>query len=253
MYISPKRKRQVIGMCAGVLLSVVAYVVLLIPSNEDLVSLGPMNTGHEELQCIDCHTKAPGTALQQIQANFMHMIGARNNDVEFGHLDVDTKKCQGCHDRPNDRHPVHRFQETRFADARKNIEVTQCETCHLEHQGVRLTIAVNEATYCKNCHEDLDMKNDPLDVPHAQLIKEEKWSTCLQCHDFHGNHFMKTAEHMKDTVSIEALKAYFEGGESPYSDRKKYIAKKKPEDKLIENKKEEKPKAKEYTEEKQNY
>ena len=97
------------------------------------------------------------------------------------------------------------------------------------------------------------MKNDPLDVPHAQLIKEEKWSTCLQCHDFHGNHFMKTAEHMKDTVSIEALKAYFEGGESPYSDRKKYIAKKKPEDKLIENKKEEKPKAKEYTEEKQNY
>lgn len=237
MYISPKRKRQVIGMAVGVVLTLICYVVLSLPANEDLVSLGPLNTGHEELECVDCHTKAPGTALQQMQANFMHAIGQRKNEVEFGHLDVDTKKCQGCHDRPNDRHPVHRFKETRFADARKALDPTQCETCHLEHKGVRLTLEVTQATYCKNCHEDLEMKNDPLDVSHEQLIKEEKWATCLQCHDFHGNHFMESATKLKDTISIAEIQAYFDGEPSPYSDRKKYIAKKKPELELIENKK----------------
>lgn len=237
MYISPKRKRQVIGGGIGVLISIIGFTVLSLPSNEDMLSLGPMNTGHEKLVCMDCHVKAPGNAFQQIQANVMHMIGLRNNEVEFGHLDVDTKKCQSCHDRPNDRHPVYRFTEPRFNDARKNIAITECETCHLEHKGMRVTLNMNELTYCKNCHEDLVMKNDPLDISHEDLIKAGLWSSCLQCHDFHGNHFMETAEELKDTISYTAIKAYLEGAESPYGKEKKYKAKESPEEKLIENKK----------------
>lgn len=237
MYISPKRRRQVVGGGIGIVLSVICYVVLTLPSNEDLVSLGPMNTGHENLKCMDCHVKAPGTTLQQIEANFLHLIGQRNNQVEFGHLDVDTKKCQACHDRPNDRHPVHRFTEPRFNDARKQIAVTECETCHLEHKGLRVTLDIDKATYCKNCHEDLVMKNDPLDISHEDLIKAGLWSSCLQCHDFHGNHFMETATSVKDTISYQAIKAYFEGKSSPYGDQIKYKAKQTAEDKLIELKK----------------
>jgi len=234
--ISPKRKKQFTGICVGLLLSALSYAVLSMPVNEKFLTLGPENTGHEELACEDCHTKAPGTVFQQIQANFMYLIGQRNNPADFGYLEVDTKKCQGCHDRPNDRHPVFRFEEPGYNDAREVIEVTECETCHLEHNGARVTLPINEATFCSNCHDDLVVNNDPLDISHEQLIAEEKWATCLQCHDFHGNHMMHTAEEMKDTISIDQLLEYFNGEDSPYSDKKKYSAKKNPEDELVKNK-----------------
>ena len=161
------------------------------------------------------------------------MFGARNHTVSFGTLDVDTKKCQGCHDRPNDRHPVHRFKEPRFADARKAINPTECESCHLEHSGMRMTRT--ETGFCINCHEDLEIKDDPIDVPHVELIANSEWTTCLQCHDFHGNHKMETPEAMKDTIAMTAIKAYIEGGKDPYSDLKRYSPKKKPEDELTKN------------------
>lgn len=230
MKISRRRKRQVIGALVGFVATCIAYVWLSLPQNEALVSLGPMNTGHENLECIDCHTPARGNAFQQIEANFYHLIGQRDHPVQFGTKNVDTRKCQGCHDRPNDRHPVHRFKEPRFDDARKNIKITECETCHLEHNGVRLTI--NRSIFCVNCHSDLELKNDPLDVSHEELIAAEEWETCLQCHDFHGNHIMKTADQMKDTIPMAKVRAYFEGEASPYSDTKKYLPKEKPDDPL---------------------
>lgn len=209
------------GVVIGLFLTVTYSVVISMPSNEEMLSKGPANTGHEELQCQDCHTKAKGNAMQQFQANFMHLVGARKNEVTFGHEDVDTKKCQSCHDRPNDRHPVHRFKEPRFSDATKVIDARDCETCHKEHAGVRLTVA--NTSYCVNCHSDLDMKDDPLDVPHVALIKDEKWETCLQCHDFHGNHFMKTADKMKDTIPMTEILQYVKGGKDPYSKDRKYV------------------------------
>ena len=232
--ISRKRKRQTIGLLAGLALSLVALTVLMLPSNEDLVSLGPMNTGHEDLECIDCHLKAQGTAMQQLQTNFMYFIGQRKTPVDFGHYDVDRTKCLACHERPNDRHPVHRFEEPRFADARKAIMPTKCESCHMEHQGVRLTI--NTTGFCVNCHADLEMTDDPLDIPHVTLIQQEQWSTCLQCHDFHGNHQMKAATAMKDTIPLEKIKAYFAGMEDPYDAEKKHAATRTPLKKQKKNK-----------------
>lgn len=220
MKISRKRKRQWIGFGVGVFLTLVTYTVLSLPSNEEMLSLGPMNTGHEDLSCQSCHTPAKGNAFQQVQANIMYALNMRKTEADFGTENVDTKKCLECHDRANDRHPLHRFKEPRFAEARKNLNITACEGCHLEHNGVRIT-QVNVG-YCENCHGDTEMKNDPLEVSHKELIEKEMWSTCLQCHDFHGNHVYHAAESMKDTIPLTVIREYFDGGTSPYADVKKY-------------------------------
>ena len=223
--LNPRRKRQFMGFLIGVALVLIAYTILMWPGNEELVSLGPMNTGHTDLKCQDCHTKARGSAFQQLNANLLHLIGLRKKPVTFGNEDVDNKKCQACHDRPNDRHPVHRFMEPRFAEVRKAIHPESCESCHREHNAVRLVI--KDTGYCQNCHGDTELKEDPLDVPHAELIKGEMWTTCLQCHDFHGNHEMLTPVVMKDTIPLFKIREYIQGGMSPYSDKKKYTASKK--------------------------
>jgi hypothetical protein len=66
------------------------------------------------------------------------------------------------------------------------------------------------------------MKNDPLDVPHSELVAQNRWNTCLQCHDFHGNHIYEVPKLMKDTFSMEIIKSYLKGGDSPYTANKKY-------------------------------
>lgn len=223
--INPRRKRQYVGILTGLMLALTGYVLLMWPGNEDYVSLGPMNTGHDDLQCEDCHVKAKGNVLQQLTANIQHSIGLRKSPVTFGHEDVDNNKCKACHDRPNDRHPVHRFMEPRFAEVRELLHPEKCESCHREHNDVRLVI--NDTGYCQNCHKDTELKEDPLDVSHAVLIQKNMWTTCLQCHDFHGNHEMITPVAMKDTIPIQKIREYILGGMSPYSDKKKYVVLKK--------------------------
>lgn len=222
--INPRRKRQFIGAVSGLFLAAVGYTLLMWPGNESYVSLGAMNTGHENLQCADCHAKAKGTVLQQLQANAMFALGMRKSPVTFGHEDVDNTNCLACHDRPNDRHPAYRFKEARFAEVRERIHPELCESCHREHNGARLVVA--NTGYCVNCHEDTELNDDPLDVSHVELIKSGLWTTCLQCHDFHGNHEMKTAVQMKDTIPMASIIEYAAGGPSPYSDVKKYLARK---------------------------
>lgn len=233
--VNPRRKRQYIGFLTGTGIALVIYVALMWPGNEDFVSLGPMNTGHEKLECKDCHIKAKGTSLQQLEANIRHALGLRKKTVPFGHEDVDNIQCKSCHDRPNDRHPVHRFMEPRFAEVREKIHPEKCESCHREHNEVRLFI--DDTGYCQNCHGETELKEDPLDIPHTELIKKGLWKTCLQCHDFHGNHEMVTASLMRDTIPIQKIKDYVLGGTDPYSQVKKYSAKKTPGADTVELKK----------------
>lgn len=220
MKISRKRRRQWIGAAVGLLATVSTYTVISLPANEEMLSLGPMNTGHEDLSCETCHTPASGNTFQQLQANVLFTLGMRKTKADFGMENVDRAKCMDCHDRPNDRHPLYRFEETRFAPARKNLNVTECEGCHMEHNEVRLT--QTNIGYCENCHEETNLKHDPLEISHAELVANDMWTTCLQCHDFHGNHVYEAAESMKDTISIQTVRAYFDGGKSPYSDVKEY-------------------------------
>lgn len=218
--VSPLRKRQFLGGIIGLILGVSLFFVLTLDSSESYVSIGPMNTGHEDLNCFACHADASGNLMQQVQSNFEHTIGSREEGVDFGTQDVDVDNCLGCHDRPNDRHPTYRFSEPRFKDAISNIDATTCITCHKEHKEERVSVIT--ADYCMNCHQDLEVENDPIDISHKDLIAQEEWSTCIQCHDFHGNHKYEVAEKLSDTIPMKTIQNYFDGGKDPYGDVKKY-------------------------------
>ncbi|OEK08192.1 hypothetical protein A8C32_01640 [Flavivirga aquatica] len=220
--ISPLRKRQFFGSIIGVVLGGTMFYLLTLNSTDEYVSIGPMNTGHEDLSCFACHADAKGNLLQQVQSNISYAVGAREEGVDFGTQDVTVDNCLQCHDRPNDRHPTYRFSEPRFKEAVKHIDATTCITCHTEHKEERVSVA--SVNYCMNCHQDLEIENDPLDKSHKELISKESWSTCIQCHDFHGNHKYDVPKKMSDTIPMEAIQNYFDGGGDPYSQDKKYIA-----------------------------
>jgi len=218
--VNPLRKRQFLGIIIGLILGAGMFYFYSLESSEEYVSLGPMNTGHEELSCVTCHADAQGNLLQQVQTNISYAAGVRKASVDFGTKDVTLDNCLQCHDRPNDRHPTYRFKEPRFKGAMQQIDATTCITCHSEHHGERVTLP--DANFCVNCHQDLEVENDPVDTSHKELIEKGEWSTCMQCHDFHGNHKYEVPEHMKDTIPIKVIKDYFKGGKDPFGDDKKY-------------------------------
>lgn len=221
--INPLRKRQFLGGIIGLVLATALIVFLSLESSENYISLGPMNTGHQDLSCVSCHNDAKGNLMQQVQSNISHLVGTRNKGVEFGTNDVTLDNCLQCHDRPNDRHPTHRFSEPRFKDAIKNINATTCITCHKEHNKERVSVAITSMNYCMNCHQTLEIDNDPVDTSHKELIEDKKWSTCIQCHDFHGNHKYEVAHKLADTIPLNKIESYLKGGEDPYGNNKKYI------------------------------
>jgi ferredoxin-NADP reductase len=206
----------------GFIFSFFILLFLTAEPNESCLAKGPMNTGHENLKCVDCHKSAPGSTRQQLQYNAKTFLNLTDGEyVDFGKLRVNNTVCLNCHSRPNDVHPTHRFLEPRFIKAREAIQPENCISCHNEHNGKRVTIV--QANYCQHCHQDIKVNNDPLDLNHEQLIYAEKWNTCLQCHDYHGNHIFNVPKRISDTISLQSLKIYFNGGEDPYSDIKKYI------------------------------
>lgn len=219
-----RRKRRHFGLLAGCLAGMAVLIALTRPALDRWHALGPMTQGHESLRCETCHKPAPGTARQQLQALVRHGLGWRGTPADFGSRDVGNEICLECHDRPNDRHPVFRFSEPRFAKARASLAPQFCVSCHLEHRGRRVTLETT--AYCEVCHRETRLNKDPLDIPHRDLIAEKRWSTCLGCHDFHGNHVMKTPLRVVELIAEDKIKAYFAGGLSPYSERKKYPAKK---------------------------
>ena len=220
--ISPLRKRQFFGVIVGLILGVPLVYILTLDATEEYISIGPMNTGHQDLKCFSCHADAKGNLLQQIQSNFSHKIGTRENGVDFGTKDVTVDNCLQCHDRANDRHPTYRFSEPRFKDAIKNIDATTCITCHTEHKEER--VSVKSINYCMNCHQTLEVENDPIDISHKDLIAKKQWFTCIQCHDFHGNHKYNVPTKLADTIPMKTIQEYFNGGNDPYGTDKKYTA-----------------------------
>ncbi len=223
---SKPRKRQWAGFFIGGYITVVMSIVGFSGLFESFVQKGPMNTGHETLECKECHLTAPGTFRQQVQASLKYALNVRETKPYLGHLPVKNQVCLDCHDRPEDRHPVFRFIEPRFAKAREKIQPHSCLSCHMEHMGRRVTI---EPDYCMHCHAKLSLKKDPLDIAHHTLIEEKKWNTCLRCHDFHGNHIFDTATHTSKMIAEFKVMDYFQGAPSPYSSEKRYEAKKQKE------------------------
>jgi cytochrome c3-like protein len=150
---------------------------------------------------------------QQIQANAFHLLGLRDSGADFAYRTVDNIACLACHARPNDRHPVFRFLEPRFEKARLALGPHLCMSCHREHTGRRVSV---EPTYCAECHRDLNVHDDPLEESHAKLASRDAWDTCLQCHDFHGNHRQAPPRSLRAVLPAERVLAYLANGPSPY-------------------------------------
>jgi len=182
---------------------------------------GAIQSGHAELGCIECHKLSPGNTRQQLQANTKKLLGLRNTAVDFGFIAVDSSTCVDCHERPNDRHPIYRFQEPRFKEARSIVQATSCLGCHGEHTDSRVSISPE---ICHACHEGLEMKNDPLDISHADLTANEDWQSCLGCHDFHGNHKFQSEHNYSKRISAKAIVDYFGDGVDPYGEDFHYRA-----------------------------
>lgn len=212
-FLAPARRRKV-GTIIGSALAGLTLVGLTWPGNERWSAPGPMNTGHAALECNSCHRPAQGTVRQQLQANVQFALGRRATPADFGERAVENSDCLACHERPFDRHPVSRFTEPRFSQARAVAGVQRCDGCHREHSGVRATSEVN---VCRHCHADLKLRVDPLDISHEELVREQRFSTCLGCHDFHGNHVMSPAKRVSEVTPIPQLEAYLRGSASPYA------------------------------------
>ena len=151
------------------------------------------------------------------------MFGKREKPVGFGHQDVSNNECLQCHDRPDERHPPYRFMEPRFAEVRKSVSAHQCIFCHREHLGSVLTIA--QSNYCQYCHQDMDLKKDIIKPSHSNLAQRKQWRSCLQCHDFHGNHEREVPTRLADAIKAKDLEMYFTGkAQSPYGLDKKMKA-----------------------------
>jgi hypothetical protein len=60
------------------------------------------------------------------------------------------------------------------------------------------------------------------DFSHQAVTNEN----CLGCHDFHGNHIMKTKKTVEQIIPADKIRAYFQGGESPYGINRHFKAKK---------------------------
>lgn len=210
-----KKWRQRVGLMAGAGVSLLMMWFTVFVDRE-MVAKGPLNTGHESLACEDCHRPAPGTVRQQIQGIFRHLFHNKEA-VEFGTVPVRNRICLNCHENPTDRHPVYRFLEPRFEKVRANMAVHQCMTCHREHLGVR--VSLHTGTFCAHCHLKIEIEKDPLNVPHKQLAKEERWDSCLQCHDFHGNHHWQWPIDTNNAIPVSKIQDYFDGGPSPYGER----------------------------------
>ena len=173
----------------------IAFAVLFFPGLESLHQGGPDNPGHEEIECGECHAPAEGF---------------------FGYGPAGNDQCLSCHDNPNDRHPVAKFMEPEFEQARQAANVQSCIGCHSQHQERRVSASI---MVCQHCHQDMALENDPVDIPHTTLVEQSRWKTCLGCHDFHGNHDFKAPVMMANQISEQEIQRYFESGESPYGYR----------------------------------
>lgn len=208
----------------GLVLAILGGVGLLLPGRESWHAAGPHNIGHSKIECRECHAPAPGNFAGQAFKNVLYAVGLSDSATHFVYVPAGNEECLACHDNPDDRHPVADFLQPEFATARQAMGVQFCVSCHQQHVGGRVSVT---PTVCQYCHDNPAMldklfenQDDPVDIPHSILISDQRWETCLGCHDFHGNHDRKVPVLMSQVLSNEQIQQYFDGGESPYGHRR---------------------------------
>lgn len=201
--------------------SLTGFSVVSVSSMKFVTAYGPIQSGHENITCVQCHARPVASWRQQIQANFRHFIGTRIEPVDFGFHPVTSSTCLSCHERPNERHPIYRFREPRFQKLEITVDATSCLGCHSEHTNERAHV---ELGFCSSCHGALTLEFDPIDISHEILINDQRWDTCLGCHDFHGNHAYEVPTQVEQAFSASDLRNYLQSGKSPYGTSKTFEA-----------------------------
>lgn len=217
------RSHHGLGYAIGAIAGGIGVMIFATPGMERLSAPGPASPGHGALDCDDCHTPAPGSIRQQLQAIAGHALGLRTHAAELGMRPIGNDACTSCHERPDDRHPPFRFLEPRFAEIRRELAPERCVSCHAEHRGAALTA---ELDLCRHCHADLVLEEDPIEPPHALLVRVPRFDTCLRCHDFHGNHEGEAPTALSRSIPERALRDYLSGGPSPYPQPTRHPARK---------------------------
>jgi ferredoxin-NADP reductase/bacterioferritin-associated ferredoxin/nitrate reductase cytochrome c-type subunit len=210
---APARSFRFKAYVAGAVLSI-APVFMLLPALDALRPHGHPNVGHEQLKCVACHAESPASTRQTLQAKVKHALGLRQTGAVMGMQAVTSTTCVQCHANSDDRHPPNRFLEPRFEQARADTGAQNCVSCHREHSAVRVTAP--SAGYCVSCHQDMKVKDDKTSPTHDFLVRNKRWETCLQCHDYHGNHKWNAPLRLQDGHALEVLDQYMRGGPSPF-------------------------------------
>jgi hypothetical protein len=198
---------------AGAMLAALPLFALL-PALDEVRPHGHPNVGHEQLKCVSCHVETGASMRQTLQAKARHALGLRRTGAVMGTQPVTSATCIQCHANPDDRHAPNRFFEPRFERARADLGPQLCVSCHREHSAARVTVPT--AGYCVNCHQDLKVKDDKASPTHDYLVQNKRWETCLQCHDYHGNHRWNAPLRLQDATALEVLNKYLLNGPSPY-------------------------------------
>jgi hypothetical protein len=206
---SPRARSYLAGALLGAL-----PAFLLLPDLQELRPHGHPNVGHEQLKCVACHAEAPGSTRQALQAKVKHALGLRETGAVLGMQPVGSATCVRCHANPDDRHAPNRFLEPRFDQARADTGAHLCASCHREHSAARVTVP--STAYCASCHQELRVQGDKASPTHEDLVRHKRWDTCLQCHDYHGNHKWTAPLRLQDGADLQVLEKYLRGGPSPY-------------------------------------
>lgn len=204
------------GLAAGLGLGLAAVWALSSPETGAFAAPGPSNPGHGGLACRECHTPAPGNAVRQASSWIYYRLGLRRSALEFGSRPVGAADCLACHEREDDHHPVSRFFEPRFSEARRTLTAHRCTGCHAEHRGERVTLPT--IGFCASCHRNLALASDPVRPTHAEMVEADSWNTCLRCHDFHGSHRWTVPDRPEAGLDEHEVRAYFAGAPSPYGE-----------------------------------
>ena len=64
----------------------------------------------------------------------------------------------------------------------------------------------------------MKVKDDRTSPTHDFLVRNKQWTTCLQCHDYHGNHKWNAPLRLQDGATLEVLNKYLQGGPSPFGE-----------------------------------
>lgn len=157
-------------------LIIAVYMANTLFQGEDKTSFmpGPLSNGHYQLteKCEICHTDA---------------FGGEKETAEV--LQAACIKCHGDdRKKPQDSHPLTKFEDPRNADRLEKINALMCVSCHTEHrQEITLKDGLTQPLdVCFNCHEDI--------AEDRPTHKDMPFDTCKDsgCHNYHNNRALYT-------------------------------------------------------------